>query len=163
MNDFFSSFKKYFSALLSILVIGYLLQFIIIFYKLYSTRNIGTYALGEMLINYHCGFLRRGLLGTVLLSISDVFGLNPLVLYKVLCGIIFTGIYAFIIIKLRKLKYVLLLALCLPFGLFFNLNDWSGFGFKDIYILFFYTLILLNQKYNTHKFKWILTLALNLK
>ena len=66
-----------------------------------------SYPLGEMLINYSCGFIRRGLLGTVILKFTGIFGLNPLVFYKILCGIAYIATYVFIIIKLRKNKYFL--------------------------------------------------------
>ena len=62
--------------ILKLLTIGIGVIFLIIFSKSFYVAGFDAYGIGDMLINYQCGFVRRGLLGTLFLKFSDLSGLN---------------------------------------------------------------------------------------
>jgi hypothetical protein len=80
------------------------------------------YCVGEWLINYAGGFVRRGLGGALILSASEVFGLKPrLILFAVLAAC-YTTIFvtlAAIALRTKELTFLDLLLIVSPFAALF--------------------------------------------
>ena len=83
-------------------LINYYLAFLILlglFLNLWVHRFYDqSWTIGEWLINYNGGFVRRGLIGTIIYNFSSITNLNPIILVQ------FISISAFLIF-LSLLKY----------------------------------------------------------
>jgi hypothetical protein len=113
------------------------------FFVRYSlTTGITLYPMGDLLINYSCGFIRRGLVGSILLRFSDIFKINVVTLANIVCFIIYGIVYGYIIKKLWRQPVLLSVIISSPLGFMFLIGDWVAYGFKDILILFFFLLSL---------------------
>jgi hypothetical protein len=89
--------------------------------------------MGDWLINYSGGFVRRGLFGQVFLSLSDVSSINPGVFAAISQCFFYAVFFLFSYLLLRKaplLKYALLIVS--PFVFTFQLNDLEGGYRKEI-------------------------------
>ena len=101
----------------------------------YLKRNVVRIA--DWLINYQGGFVRRGLVGELILRLSDFFGLNPglwvLVLQLSGYGVFF--LYSYLL--LRRVRGWLRLSLLVysPFIFAFQINDIPG-GFRKEVLYF---------------------------
>lgn len=104
------------------------------------------------MINYSCGFIRRGLLGSVFLFISQIINVHIFDIYNYATFIAQLILFLFITVRLYKIKLLNILFLSSPVGILFVINNWSVFGFKDVYILLYTILIHLILK-NDFKYK----------
>lgn len=104
------------------------------------------------MINYSCGFIRRGLLGTVFVFISQIINVHIFDIYNYATFIAQLILFLFITVRLYKIKLLNILFLSSPVGILFVINNWGVFGFKDVYILLYTILILLILK-NDFKYK----------
>ncbi len=107
---------------------------------------------GEWLINYYSGFIRRGLLGSILLLISE-FGIS-LRLLSHLAQIFFFGVVYWLALKLYCLRdrdYVWLIFLFSPAYILYPLYDLQGGFRKEIIVYSIFLLLCVN--YSRRKFK----------
>lgn len=104
------------------------------------------------MINYTCGFIRRGLLGSVFVFISHIINVHIFDIYNYATFIAQLILFLFITVRLYKIKLLNILFLSSPVGILFVINNWGVFGFKDVYILLYTILILLILK-NDFKYK----------
>lgn len=131
---------------------------------LFYFKNLGTaaYPLGDMLINYSCGIVRRGLLGTIMVKTSEGLNLDIFALYGNICLAIYLSVYIYIYVKISKTPLLLLLILIAPFGFMFVVNDWRAFGYKDIFILSFFLVVLNLIKHYQRNSIWFIIVLLML-
>ena len=121
------------------------------------------YALGDWLINYEDGgFKRRGLSGTIFISLSRLSGIY---VGKIVFSFVLFLYLTFLILLIRtirniKIDFRLILFFLLPTVFFFPLNDFYAFGRKEI--IFFNIFILFIDSYykrDVYSWKFILTLS----
>ena len=62
-------------------------------------------AFADLFINYQGGFIRRGLIGSLLLSIYQISGISPIALAIVLSIAAYSFIFLYCLIKLKPYKY----------------------------------------------------------
>ncbi len=106
----------------------------------------------EWLINYHGGFVRRGLVGELLLLINQFLNLNPRYLVYIF-EVILLAFYYYLIIKFIKLKYlpILILIVFSPLSFIYPVAETETIARKEtilfcIYIIFLFSLISNNLK-----------------
>ena len=122
------------------------------------------YALGDWLINYEDGgFKRRGLSGTIFISLSRFLGIY---VGKIVFTFVLFLYLTFLFLLLRtirniKIDFGITLFFLLPTVFFFPLNDFYAFGRKEI--LFFNIFLLFIDSYNKRDiYTWKFILALSL-
>lgn len=104
------------NILLSIFYFLFILVLIFIFIKSIITGyDKETWHIAEFLINYQGGFVRRGLLGEILLSIYNVTGLSPYFLILFSCAFAYFALVFFFIKSFFKNGYPIFI---LPFIFF---------------------------------------------
>lgn len=114
--------------------------------------------IGDWLINYTGGFVRRGLIGEVLYGLSRFIGVNPAILLVFLQTFIF-GVYFYFSYKILQSKPVLLkytFIIFSPFIFTFAINSQAGGYRKEI--IYFAVLSLItyaNENYSVVKFQRI--------
>ena len=106
----------------------------------------------EWLINYHGGFVRRGLIGELLLLINQFLNLNPRYLVYIF-EVILLAFYYYLIIKFIKIKFtpILLLIVFSPLSFIYPVAESETLARKEtllfcIYIIFLISLISQNLK-----------------
>lgn len=105
----------------------------------------------DWLINYSGGFVRRGLLGSFILKISQLTSLKPalvVAIFKILsyCAIYLTAIY--LIIKAKYFKNVHIFLFLYQTTYIFPLLDFRGGGRKEILLLALFSLYAILNKQN---------------
>lgn len=137
----------------ALLVLGYVG---IVRYTWITNESANPFSVGDWLINYDQGFIRRGLGGTVLLYLQDAFHwpiLRTLFVFKFL-------LYTLIFVAALKLtwrvrEYSELILLGSPAAFLFPLFSWTAAGRKEI-LLFavpaFFTLLPFRQR--TERWYW---------
>jgi len=135
-------------------------SFIVINYVFFNYRIIfreNGYILGDWVVNYSGGFVRRGLLGHIFFSISKYFDIKiKYIIFFFSTGIYITTIYFFYkIIKNKLDNSLVLIFILLPSTFLFNFFDPLSVGRKEILIFFFFTFYYLNLKkiLNSFSFK----------
>jgi hypothetical protein len=123
--------------------------FIVINYLFFNYRIIfreNGYILGDWVVNYSGGFVRRGLLGHFFFSISKYFDISiKYIIFFFSTAIYISSTYFFFEIIKRKLdNYLVLIFILLPSTLLFNFFDPLSVGRKDILIFFFFFFYYLN-------------------
>ncbi len=111
----------------------------------FSTKFvINGWAYSDALINYSEGFIRRGLLGEVIININYLTGYKLSIIHSYIF-IIFSSLNIVLFISLLKPisdnRFIYFFLLFNPFLLFFPLNDTGGYLRKDIFVV---TLMLLH-------------------
>lgn len=108
----------------------------------------------EFLINYEGGFVRRGLLGSIILNIYHLTGLNPYALILLICGLAYLALVLFFVRSFVKKGYPLFV---LPFGFFLGNPIIGGFWVRKdtLIILIFISIIYFAVK----KSNWSLILV----
>lgn len=113
--------------------------------------DINSYGFTEIFINYRGGFVRRGLLGEVLLLVCSITNFSPIELILALSFSLYLGTLIFFIVKFRKQDYsILILASVLLFG---YVNDIIRKDFL-LYLLLIIGLWIIKSN-NTNYFKEI--------
>ena len=115
-------------------------------------KGIVTYAFSDMFINYSGGFVRRGLLGSILLWLNAV-GIDSVVAAMTVCIAAFAAVAAYIIRQFIRRGYdVALLPVC------FLLGSAGAYGFsflrRDFIILAAFLIIMQLRKKLPHGW-WI--------
>jgi hypothetical protein len=113
---------------------------IILFFSKAFKYGISPYPMGELLINYKFGFIRRGLIGEVVRISNILFNINQIYSLTIFTSIIYVLVFGYIGFIIRKNIVLLIMMFFSPFGFLFYLNDWRSFGYKDIYVLLFFIL-----------------------
>ena len=118
-----------------LLITGFVLVWL--YYSLHSFVShimSNPFNIGEWLVNYEAGFVRRGLLGSFTLAISDLFSASPsfvaFVMQSSIAALVLAGIYFF----LTRSDTPVLLFICMlgPMGFTYFLVDLAVVGRKEI-------------------------------
>ena len=93
----------------------------------------GAYQTGDWLINYHGGFVRRGLFGSLFLSIFGNFTFSLWLLF-IVQSLMYLIVFAFFIIYLyrRNSSWLVTICICSPAGIAFSGWDIYAFGRKEV-------------------------------
>jgi hypothetical protein len=107
------------------LLATYLLVLFIYFLKLISDYALGQnpWILGEWLVSYHAGYVRRGLAGSTILFFSDLSGVSVENVFQIFLGVIFGS---FLLILFRVIKRSSVIS---PAGAFFMITSPMAVGF----------------------------------
>ncbi len=115
------------------------------------------YTIGELLINYDCGFVRRGLWGTFLLHFSAATGWPLKNLINASMAILIISLYGLCLWRSWSKPLLFLMIIATPFGLLFLTNDWNTVGRKDIFLLWgFYAFVFYLQQFRNRWQKMLL-------
>lgn len=113
----------------------------------YSVASHGgnAYQTGDWLINYGGGFVRRGLFGQFLLTVSpsSTFGLVLLICIQAILYLSIFSFFAYVLLS-RKASWLLTVLICSPAGICFYGWDLSAFGRKEV--IGYFTLVLLTVR-----------------
>lgn len=117
------------------------------------------YILGDWVINYSGGFVKRGLLGHLFYSISKSFDISIIgIVFLFSSSVYIVSIYFFYrIIKNKLNNYWVLVFIFLPSSFLFNFFDPLSVGRKEILVIFFFCFyyLYLNKINKDFKFKVI--------
>ena len=107
----------------------------------------------EWLINYHGGFIRRGLIGELLLQINQFININPRYLVYIFEILLLSSYYYLIINFFKKINFspILILVIFSPLAFVYPVAEAETLARKEIllfciYIIFLSSLILKNLK-----------------
>src|SRR5688572_5049183 len=109
-----------------------LLVFIRIVYEAFNRSlpsSFDAWSVGDWLISYRVGFIRRGLLGSIILALSDLTSLRPEMIVfaiKLLCFSMIFLLAMRAVLKAPRLKVAHLLLLMSPAVLLFPFNQLQG-------------------------------------
>ena len=148
--------NKYFKLYISIL-------FIFSVFYLYGKSNVGNDStISEWLINYEGGFTKRGLIGQIAISISELlnFSLRQSIFYFQIFSI---GIYYLLLInffKSVKFNKIILLSIFTPIFLLYPVAEIEVLGRKEIIIFSFYLIYLTLQNFKQKNYFRIFLLPL---
>ena len=127
-------FNKYFIVLSYIIVVS---CFAPLFY--FSTKfMVNNWGYADALINYSEGFIRRGLLGEILLFINKLTEIELSKIYTylyILVTLTNISLFTLILKNISKYRFVFLFLLINPVLLFFPLNDTLGYMRKEMIML----------------------------
>lgn len=114
--------------------------------------------IGDWLINYAGGFVRRGLIGEILYGLSRLIGVNPAILLVFLQAVIF-GVYFYFAYKILLSKPVILkytFIIFSPFVFTFAINSQAGGYRKEIiYFAVLSFITYASESYSVVKFQRI--------
>ena len=107
----------------------------------------------EWLINYHGGFVRRGLMGELLLNINQLININPRHLVYIFEILLLSSYYYLIIKFFKKIKFspILILIIFSPLAFIYPVAETETLARKEIllfciYIIYLFSLISKNLK-----------------
>ena len=128
----FNSFllKTIFVFLLVILIV----YSILILNESIDLRN---YSYNELFINYEFGFIRRGLLGQIYITLDNYFNINPKLFFTFILSLLYTSqivLFFLVFNKLFKSNYIAILILLSPVFLLFSIYDPNTFFLKDVFV-----------------------------
>jgi len=87
------------------MILSFFSRFKIIFVNFFEPTNIQGYGFTEFLINFEGGFVRRGLLGEVLLWITTHTGIHPHIIITAICLLSFGFVLSFFLLAFKKNGY----------------------------------------------------------
>ena len=140
-----------------------LILFIFSVFYLYGKYNVGNDStISEWLINYEGGFTKRGLIGQIAISISELlnFSLRQSIFYFQIFSI---GIYYLLLIsffKSVKINKIILLSIFTPIFLLYPVAEIEVLGRKEIIIFSFYLIYLTLQNFKQKNYFRIFLLPL---
>ena len=140
-----------------------LILFIFSVFYLYGKYNVGNDStISEWLINYEGGFTKRGLIGQIAISISELlnFSLRKSIFYFQIFSI---GIYYLLLIsffKSVKFNKIILLSIFTPIFLLYPVAEIEVLGRKEIIIFSFYLIYLTLQNFKQKNYFRIFLLPL---
>jgi hypothetical protein len=109
----------------------------------------GPYQTSDWLINYEGGFVRRGLVGQLILNLApnSVIGLGSLLIVQSLLFLIVFIFFAWILYRSNS-SWFLTILICSPAGIVFSGWDVAGFGRKEIigYVVFILLFFQIRQR-----------------
>jgi hypothetical protein len=128
-------FNSYFLELIFILILFiFFCYFYESFFFNFATTN---YAYNELFINYHSGFIRRGLLGEIFFKLNSIFNLNHRLFFGLLFAVLYTMeimLFYIILRKIRDFKILLIFISFSPALLLFPIYDTNTYFVKDVFI-----------------------------
>ena len=145
---------------------NYFLKIFFIFLSIFSlikiydhSINLETFQYGEWLINYQYGFVRRGIIGELIYSLSLFFGGNIQISFFIILSIfcLFYYLLNYRLLKNVKLNFINYLILFSPlFYLFFIVISKVGIRKEIIFYIYYLSyLIYLSSSKFTFKKNWI--------
>ena len=122
-------------------------------YTIFTTGG-GAYQTGDWLINYHGGFVRRGLFGSLFLGVfnNSLFQLWSLFLIQFLLYLIVFGFFIRHLFRSRS-NWFLTSLICSPAGIAFS--GWDKFAFGRKEVLGYVVLILLVSRISKREIKLV--------
>ena len=139
--------KNFFKIYISLI---FFLSIIILYNKFLHPTDWTT---SEWLINYHGGFIRRGLIGELLLQINQFININPRYLVYIFEILLLSSYYYLIINFFKKINFspILILVIFSPLAFVYPVAEAETLARKEIllfciYIIFLSSLILKNLK-----------------
>jgi hypothetical protein len=136
----------------------FFLSILILYHKfLYPTD----WTTSEWLINYHGGFIRRGLIGELLLSINQFLNLNPRYLVYIF-EVIILAFYYYLIIKFIKLNYLPILVLIIfsPLSFIYPVAETETIARKETLLFCIYIIFLISLISNNLRLSFFVTIVL---
>lgn len=139
--------ERFFAWLVFLLFIRFLIDKILLLYRILIGESIIDYCIfdiSDWLINYEGGFIRRGLMGQILLSIEQLHLYDVRIAISILCLIMSIAIIILIFLLFKKEGWSLLI---LPTGFVFGFTLFRLGGRRDLLsILVTYVIFLLFNK-----------------
>ena len=139
--------KNFFKVYISLI---FFFSIIILYNKFLHPTDWTT---SEWLINYHGGFIRRGLIGELLLQINQFININPRYLVYIFEILLLSSYYYLIINFFKKINFspILILVIFSPLAFVYPVAEAETLARKEIllfciYIIFLSSLILKNLK-----------------
>jgi hypothetical protein len=140
--------NKYFLPILSCPIIFILFIYLTNLYHCADTWH--GFIIADWLVNFQAGFVRRGLSGFLILSLSDFLNVQPnfMVMFIQLFFYLAYMSILFFLVKKKQINIWFILLLLSPATLFFPILDVCGVGRKEIILFFLFGsyLICLNKK-----------------
>ena len=135
--------------------------FLIINYLFFNYRILfreNGYILGDWLVNYNGGFVRRGLLGHFLFNFSKLFNVSIIHLIYFFSSFVYISsiILLYKIIKDKLSNNVVLLFIFLPSTLLFNFFDPLTVGRKEILVFLLFLIYFITLEKNNFIIKIII-------
>ena len=155
MNEIINA-KKY-------LILYILILFIFSIFYLYGKHNVGNDStVSEWVINYEGGFTKRGLIGQIVIHISEFFNysLRQSILFFQIFSI---GIYYLLLInffQIIKFNKIILLSIFTPIFLLYPVAEIEVLGRKEIIIFSFYLIYLTLKNFKQKNYFRIFLLPL---
>lgn len=147
----------------SIRIFFYVVASLTIFMGYLHLNENSKWGIGDWLINYSGGFVRRGITGEVVLFFSNVFNLSNLGAIVVTIQVVLYFLLFYItynIIKNESCRRSYIYIFYSPFIFLFPLNNYTSFGRKEIlYIVLISSLVYLAKHVTVEKFKIIFILS----
>ncbi len=118
-------------------------------YALYHASEIHPWIIGEWLINYQGGFVRRGLIGEVIWRVTNWFGIDRVLFVLIVQELVLFSFLSvmFFVVRDTHVSMLTILMVFSPAFLLFMVKEWSHLGVrKEIFfllILSFITVVLL--------------------
>jgi hypothetical protein len=135
--------NKYIIPLLSLFFILIIILYILDLYR-YAVDYDG-WIIGDWLLNFKAGFIRRGLSGCLILGLSDLINLEPniaVALIQLICFLTYMVIL-FSLIRRKKINAWFLLMLLSPAALLFPVMDDYVVGRKELILFFLFAVYVL--------------------
>src|SRR4051812_30233030 len=140
--------NKIFSILLVLFFLMCLVYFIVRLYQ-FATFCDG-WIIADWLINYSAGFVRRGLCGSIILAVSDIFSIQPQFIAAFIQALLYIAYLSILLVILwrKKINAWYLVLLLSPITLLFTAYNTTGMGRKEIllYAIFSVYILYLDRK-----------------
>jgi hypothetical protein len=135
-----------------LLLIFFLILAIIYLANLYFfAKECQGFIIGDWLINYNGGFVRRGLSGETAIMLADFIGVKPNAVVMMLQSLFYIGYMCmfFLLLHRKKMTAWYFIMLISPATLFFPVLDLAAVGRKEVILFCLFTafLLLLNKGY----------------
>ncbi len=146
INKYNSLFNR--NNLIILFFIFLILNYLFFNYRILFREN--GYILGDWLVNYNGGFVRRGLLGQLFFNVSKLFNISIIGIIFFFSSLIYISslILFYKIIKHKLSNNIVLLLLFLPSTLLFNFFDPLTVGRKEILVFFLFLIYFINLEKN---------------
>ena len=147
------NFLNYKNNIIIIFFFLLIINYLFFNYRILSREN--GYILGDWILNYNGGFVRRGLIGHLFFNISKTFNISIINITYVFSSFIYiSSLFLFYrILKKNTSNILILIFIFLPSTFLFVFFDPLTAGRKEILILFFFLIYFLNLKNNNFYYK----------
>ncbi len=115
----------------------------------------------EWLINYQGGFVRRGLIGQIIVSINNFTNLNPRYLVYIF-EVILLAFYYYLIIKFIRIKFspILILIIFSPLSFIYPVAETETLARKEILLFCIYIIFLISLISKNLRLSYFVTIVL---
>lgn len=146
-------------AIIKIVSIFFLLIIIRYLFILYSYAvNCDGWVVGDWLINFQAGFVRRGLSGYLIIGLSDILGVKANFMVMAVQALFFIG-FILLLYKLiyrKQINIWFLILLFSPVTLLFPIIDIAAAGRKEIILFFLFALYILLLKKDSFRSRFLI-------